>query len=144
MPDLKFHLAGIQDAPALAEMNQRLIRDEGHRNLMGIEELTARITGWLGGDYEAVLFSRAESAVGYALYRREPDHVYLRQFFVELESRRQGVGRRAIKWMWDNVWQDVQRLRLDVLIGNQGAHAFWESVGFSDYCITMEAERARP
>ena len=30
------------------------------------------------------------------------------------------------------------RIRLDVLIGNAGGIQFWRSVGFEDYCITME------
>ena len=27
------------------------------------------------------------------------------------------------------------------LVGNAGARAFWKSVGFADYCFTMEAVR---
>jgi GNAT superfamily N-acetyltransferase len=142
MPEVAFRVASVLDAAELAALNLSLIRDEGHRNPMNLVELTARMTGWLRTDYAAVLFSESGKSIGYALYRFEPDHVYLRQFFVAPEKRWQGVGKQAMIWMWTNVWRDVPRIRLDVLVGNSTAHAFWESVGFTDYCITMEAERA--
>ncbi len=141
MSDVTFRIAGVQDSAVIAAMNEQLIRDEGHRNSMTMGELTIRMSDWLGGDYEAVLFSRGAAAVGYALYRRELEHVYLRQFFVAADCRRQGIGRSAMNWLWEYAWMDVRRLRLDVLIRNAAAHAFWESVGFSDYCVTMESER---
>jgi GNAT superfamily N-acetyltransferase len=142
MPEVTCRVASVPDAAELAAMNLSLIQDEGHRNSMNLVELTARMSGWLKADYAAVLFSESGKSIGYALYRFEPDHVYLRQFFVTPEKRRQGVGKQAMFWMWTNVWRDVPRIRLDVLVGNSTAHAFWESVGFTDYCITMEAERA--
>jgi predicted acetyltransferase len=141
MLDLTFRRADVHDTPLLATMNQRLIRDEGHRNPMNLGELTARMAAWLGGDYEAAIFSCAGAAVGYALYRREPDHVYLRQFFVATELRRQGIGRQAVRWLWNDPWKDMHRVRLDVLTGNSAGREFWRSVGFTDYCITMESER---
>jgi hypothetical protein len=32
------------------------------------------------------------------------------------------------------------RVRRDVLVGNAGGIAFWRSLGFADYCLTMELE----
>lgn len=139
--EISFQSATVDDAPSLAEMNLQLIRDEGHRNPMSLMELTQRMTGWLEGEYEAVLFQQATRNVGYALYRREPEHIYLRQFFVEQASRRSGIGRAAISWMWAHVWTEADRIRLDVLVGNTSAHLFWLAAGFTDYCITMEATR---
>lgn len=108
---------------------------------MDIAQLAQRMSEWLSGQYRAVVFESAQIPVGYALFRPESDHVYLRQFFVTPDSRRQGIGRDAIQWMWQNAWTDAPRLRIDVLVGNTIGRKFWESVGFQDYCITMESEK---
>ena len=136
---LQFRFATADDAAVVASMNQQLIRDEGHRNRMTLEELTRRMEGWLGGEYRAVLFESGGEAVGYALYRHEADHVYLRQLFVTPQHRRQGVARAALRWMWGHAWVGAPRLRIEVLVGNDGGRAFWRSVGFVEYCVTMEA-----
>lgn len=122
-------------------MNKRLIIDEGHRNPMSLAESTERMRGWLASEYEAVLFDCGDQVnVGYALYRYDTDWVYLRQLFVATEHRRQGVGKGAMAWLIANAWPKQQRVRLDLLIGNPAAVAFWHSMGFEDYCITMERE----
>ncbi len=137
---MNYRTASTVDAPLLAEMNRQLIVDEGHRNRMSLAELEDRIAEWLRGDYRAALFEDGGQVVGYALYRTEPDHVYLRQFFVVADRRRQGVGRAAFDWLRKNAWQNLPRIRLDVLISNQQAIAYWRTIGFRDYCLTMELE----
>ena len=137
---LRYRFAGPEDAKLLGSMNWQLIRDEGHRNSMTIEQLAERMAGWLRSEYRAVLFEDDDAVVGYALFRREPDYVYLRQFFVRPEYRRKGIGRDSLRWLWANAWRDAPRLRIDVLTGNGTGHAFWQAVGFRDYCITMEME----
>lgn len=126
------------DARLLAAMNHRLIRDEGHRNSMSVAELETRMRAWLEEEYQAVLFDDEQGTAGYALFKREPDWIYLRQFFVQPELRRRGIGRAAMAWLLENVWNDAPRIRLDVLVGNSDGIEFWRSLGFVDYCITME------
>ena len=142
METVRFRNASAEDAAALAPLNAQLIRDEGHRNSMTTPELAERMADWLRGEYRAVIFETSELVVGYALYRRGPGHIYLRQLFVKPEHRRRGIARGALNWLWRNSWAGVPRLRIDVLVGNTVGAAFWRSVGFNDYCITME--RARP
>src|SRR5262245_14742006 len=101
---MRYRQATIADAAALAGMNHRLIRDEGHRNPMTAPELQARMEGWLAGEYEAMLFEEDGEPVGYALYRRETEFVYLRQFFVEPTRRRRGTGRAALAWLHEHAW----------------------------------------
>ena len=137
---MHYHLATTADAPLLARMNHRLIRDEGHRNAMSLAELQTRIEGWLGGEYQAVLFADETGPAGYALFRRDDDHIYLRQFFVEPDRRRQGIGRSAITWLIENAWNQTPRIRLEVLVGNSTALGFWRALGFVDYCVTLERE----
>lgn len=135
---LIFQRAGSADTAVLSELNAALIQDEGHRNRMTIPELESRMRSWLEAEYEAVLMTSGSEVIGYALYRYEPDYVYLRQFFVMPSSRRQGIGRAAMEWLRKNVWKDATRLRVEVLIGNAAGIAFWRAVGFADYCLTLE------
>lgn len=134
---MEFRTATKSDAGTLARMNWQLIKDERHRNAMSLPELETRMADWLAGEYSAVLFMEAGKPIGYALFRREPEYVYLRQFFVQSEHRRRGFGRAAIEWLHKHVWAE-RRVRIDVLIGNATGIAFWRAVGFRDYCLTME------
>lgn len=108
---------------------------------MTVKELAERMADWLAGEYAAVLFEEEGWIVGYALWRRDPEYVYLRQFYVRPERRRQGVGRAAIEWLWRHAW-NRSRVRVEVLVGNPAGLAFWRSVGFADYCLTLERESA--
>ncbi|HET6881292.1 MAG TPA: GNAT family N-acetyltransferase [Pirellulales bacterium] len=133
-------LATLNDVALLAAMNQQLIRDEGHRNRMSLGQLEDRMQAWLSGEYQAAIFEESGEAVGYALFKREPEWIYLRQFFVVPSKRRQGIGRKAMDWLKENVWRNSPRIRLDVLVGNPTGIAFWRSLGFADYALTMELD----
>jgi GNAT superfamily N-acetyltransferase len=132
--------AGPQDVALLAQMNRDLIHDEGHRNPMTLAELEERMAGWLQGKYEAVIFAQDGDATGYALYRRSPEYVCLRHFYVRPECRRLGIGRAALAWLRQNTWRDAHRVRVDVLVHNATGIAFWRAVGFSDYALTLEMD----
>ena len=108
---------------------------------MSLAELEQRMAVFLNTDYQATLFESDDDVVGYALHRVEPDHFFLRQFFIRVEYRRRGIGRAAMLWLQQNVWGSHSRIRLDVLTTNSAAQAFWRAVGFRDYCVTMEFER---
>jgi GNAT superfamily N-acetyltransferase len=136
-----YRFASPKDADIIAPMNSQLIRDEGHRNPMDILQLRDRMADWLRGEYQAVVFEQDSIPVGYALFKTEPGFIYLRQLFVVPPLRRRGVARAALSWLWSNAWSSAQRLRIDVLVGNTSGREFWRKVGFSEYCITMEAER---
>jgi GNAT superfamily N-acetyltransferase len=135
---VNFRFATAADSSLLASMNYQLIRDEGHRNQMTLLELDQRMTGWLASDYQAVIFEEDGAAAGYALFRSEPDYIYLRQFYVRRDRRRNGIGRAAMEWLRVNAWQAAERIRIEVLAGNAAGIAFWRAVGFSDYALTME------
>lgn len=134
---MQYRDATIDDAIVLAEMNLKLIQDEGHSNPMSVKELAGRMRSWLERDYRAVIFGEGRKRSGYALWRPEPEGIYLRQFFVARSKRRKGVGRAAMEWLLANKWQEIRRIRLEVLSGNAGGISFWKAVGFSEYCMTM-------
>jgi GNAT superfamily N-acetyltransferase len=138
--DVRYRPATVNDAALLAPMNAQLIRDEGHRNTMTVEQLAKRMSGWLAGEYQAFVFEVEGKPIGYALYRVEPEYVYLRQLLVQPEMRRRGIARRALEWLRQNAWSIRPRVRIDVLVGNQSGINFWRAVGFADYCLVLERE----
>jgi predicted acetyltransferase len=138
---MEYRVATVSDAALLAELNQQLIRDEGQRNSMTLAELEERIARWLADTYEAVLFLKDGNTVGSTLFRPEEGSVYLRQFFVCRENRRQGIGREAIQWLRQHVGIDVDLIRMEVLCENSAGIDFWRAIGFRDYCLTMELDQ---
>ena len=96
------------------------------------------MSAWLQGEYSAVIFNKGPETLGYALYRKDPEWIYLRQLFVKAEMRRKGIGHAAISWLKKNPWKEVKTIRVEVLVGNPEGIFFWKAVGFKDYCVTME------
>jgi GNAT superfamily N-acetyltransferase len=135
--NLSWREASEADVTLLAEWNHQLIRDEGHRNPMTNVELADRMKNWLRGEYRAVIFSDTEP-VAYALFKREDALLYLRHLFVRRDRRRAGIGRRAVQILRSEIWPSGIRLTVDVLCQNHAVIAFWRSVGYRDYCLTME------
>jgi predicted acetyltransferase len=137
---MNYRLATPGDAALLGELNHQLIQDEGHCNTMSVHELTERMRSWITSDYRAILFERDSKIAAYALYREEVEWVYLRQFFVQRTLRRSGVGRHCIEILFSDVWPQNKRITVDVLSQNSDGISFWRSVGFSDYCLTLEIQ----
>ena len=135
---MTFRRATLNDCARLAELNHQLIQDEGHRNPMTVPQLEQRLRGWLPSEYGAVIFEAGKEVVAYALYREQPEEIYLRQFFVVRNRRRQGFGQQAFEILRRQIWPKHKRLTIDVLVQNTGAIAFWRSVGCKDYCLTLE------
>ena len=135
---MEYRFATSSDLDLLAEWNHQLIRDEGHRNRMTVPELRERMREWLGGEYKAVIFSAEAEPVAYALYKENVTEVYLQQLFVRRDCRRKGIGREAVDILRRRLWPRDKRLTVEVLTANDAAVAFWRSVGYEDYCLTLE------
>lgn len=135
---MTFRRATLADGAVLAEFNHQLIQDEGHRNPMTVAALEQRMKGWLASEYAAALFENDGGVVGYALYREEPEEIYLRQLFVVRNRRRQGIGREAMEILRTQIWPKHKRLTVGVLVRNTAAIAFWRAVGYRDYSLTLE------
>ena len=135
---LSSRFATEHDVPLLAAMNAELREDEGHTSDLVPGEIERRMRQWLAGDYRAALFSLEGNPVAYALYQSREGSCYLRQFFVARRCRRRGIGRSAMRILRDEILPNDTRLFLEVLAGNQTAHAFWRSLGFTEYAVTLE------
>src|SRR5262245_31044258 len=106
---MTFRFATLHDCELLAQLNHQLIQDEGHRNQMAVPELDHRMRSWLSAEYRATIFEAGGEVVAYALYREQPDDIYLRQLFVVRHRRSQGLGRRAIEILRSQVWPAKKR-----------------------------------
>lgn len=93
---------------------------------------------WLASEYTAILFKEGKETVAYALYRKQPEEIYLRQLFVVRNRRRQGIGRKAMEILRSKVWPANKRLTVEVLVKNEAAVAFWRGVGYKDYSLGLE------
>lgn len=105
---------------------------------MTVPELEQRMKGWLASEYAAVIFENDGENVAYALYREQPEEIYLRQLFVIRNQRRKGIGRKAMEILRSKVWPKDKRLTVEVLVQNVGAVAFWRAVGYKHYSLTLE------
>jgi predicted acetyltransferase len=137
-PAMTFRRATPVDCALLAKLNHQLIRDEGHRNKMTVPELEQRMKVWLASEYAGVLFENGGEVVAYALYREQPEEIYLRQLFVVRSRRRQDVGRQALEILRTQIWPKNKRLTVEALIHNTAAIAFWRAVGYRDYSLKLE------
>ena len=125
------------DVPILASMNEELIRAEWGPATLSIGQLTARMTTFLERGYEAHIIESGDDMIGYVLFRRDVDHVFVRHFYVSPGQRRSGVGRRAFEWMSEKVWSG-ERVVLQVRSGHDQALRFWEALGFRERFVALE------
>jgi ribosomal protein S18 acetylase RimI-like enzyme len=129
------------DVPILASMNRELIAAEGGPSHLGLGQLTARMASFLERGYEAYLVISGEDQVGYVLFRRDVDHVFIRQFYVASERRRAGVGRCIFGLLSDDVFPG-ERVVLQVRPGNERGLRFWEGLGFTQSGTALEWSEA--
>ena len=109
-----------------------------------VAQLRERMEGWLRADYHAIIFEQTGDVVGYALYRFQSEtfreqQIYLRQFYIERIYRRQGLGREAFLHLRQHYFKDAQ-VTLKVLTTNPDGVAFWRSLGFEPYALTLQLE----
>lgn len=135
---MEYSTAHLDDLDLLAEWNHQLIQDEGYRNPVTVSQLRDCMEEWISTDYSAIIFNQNGKPVTYALFREKESEIYLRQLFVKRGSRNRCIGREAIRLLRDDIWPRSKRLTVDVLSHNTQGIAFWRSVGFRDYCLTME------
>jgi ribosomal protein S18 acetylase RimI-like enzyme len=135
-PEIVIRPANLSDVQTLAVLNKRLIVDENHPNPMDINQLTERMSSWLTTEYHGFLYVMEEVVAAYCLYREEVDFYYLRHLYVDRKFRRQGIGTYLLDWMFAHLWQDKE-VRLDVLVENQRAIAFYQQYGFQTRILRM-------
>ena len=128
-----------EDAEKLAELNKQLIEDEKSDNKMNLCELQDRMKSFLETDYCAYFFMEDNSIIGYALVNTRAEPLYLRQFFIARNFRRNHKGRRAFELLLDELKTD--KIDLEVLSWNEAGLKFWQSCGFAERSRYMRFSR---
>lgn len=136
--DLVFSPATGADIDLLAAMNAGLARDE-MSSIAGEprEFFVKRMTGFLAGEYDGIVFRDGATAVGYALYRRHEGYLHVRQYFIAEDYRRQGLGRACFERLRREVFPADMPVGLEVLLTNPNGEAFWRAVGFEPLYTAM-------
>lgn len=123
------------DLNILADLNKQLIEDEKSDNKMNIDQLKERMRGFLETDYNAYLFKRHNTVVGYTLVKKSQAPIYLRQFFICREYRKRGYGREAFNKLMELLGTDA--IDIEVLCWNNAGKLFWDSLGFKERSVYM-------
>jgi len=135
MEELRIVRATDGHIDLLARMNKQLIEDEQHENPMNVEQLAERMRGFLADTYSAWLFMAGGEGKGYALVDHAREPLYLRQFFICRECRREGWGRRSFQLLLREL--GTETIDIDVLVWNTRGRRFWEALGFAERSIRM-------
>lgn len=143
---LSIHPLTPDELGIVADMNLQLQREEGSR-VMLLDDAIRRLSLWLAGDYVCHLYRFDQRLAGYVLYRpTDPDTeghrdgVYIRQFFILPEFRRQGLGRAAFELLVEHVLPPATYITLEAMTANPAGRAFWQALGFREYCVRYERD----
>ncbi|NIK70576.1 MULTISPECIES: GNAT family N-acetyltransferase [unclassified Paenibacillus] len=139
MSELTIRMGCEADLELLADLNQQLIEDEPHDNAMTVGELMERMRHFIETAYKAYLFERGSEIIGYALVDHTRQPLYIRQFFICRDQRRNGYGKIAFGKLAALLQTD--QLDIEVMYWNEAAYAFWGSLGFRERSIYMRLER---
>ena len=123
------------DLTLLAEYNKRLIEDEKSDNPMDPAQLRVRMKRFLETDYEAYLFESDGIAIGYALVKTTSSPLYLRQFYIDRQYRRQHFGLQAFRLLLETL--NTDSMDVEVLVWNTPALGFWKKMGFEERSLYM-------
>ena len=136
------------DVPFLARMNEQLVADQGSRNPFTAKQYEHRFAEWLVTDWEVDVFEHDVQRVGYSVYRVQADEyysdqqvVYVRQFYIERQHRRRGLGTTAFSVLQEARFPEIESIALDVLATNPSGQRFWEHIGFEPYFVNMKRRR---
>lgn len=133
--------ANDSDLDLLAIWNKQLIEDEGHDNSMTVAQLRERMSDWLQGDYQVVVFSKTSTPSAYTVFQDRDGHISLRQFFVDRAQRRCGIEKEALAILENCILPGSKSVMVEVMAWNQSGLAFWEAAGFIPRYIGMELKR---
>ena len=127
------------DIPQLAVFNKQLIEDEKSDNPMSVKGLESRMDGFLKTEYDAYFFEVDKAIVGYALVKNSCTPLYLRQFFIGREYRKNHCGTEAFHALLE--YLNVDSIDIEVLSGNEPGNRFWESLGFKEVSRYMRVQK---
>lgn len=136
MNELTVRICRDEDLNLLATLNKQLIEDEQHDNKMNIDQLKERMKTFINADYTAYKFEENSQVVGYALVDHTKQPLYLRQFFICRNCRRNGYGKKTFGKLLETL--DTKHIDIEVMNWNNVGYSFWKSLGFKERSIYMK------
>ena len=133
------------DVALLAQMNHRLVTDQGSVSTYSLQKFAQRFEEWLRtGEWQVDVVVEKEQIVGYAVYQERRDYycedkkvTYLRQFYIDRQYRGKGVGREALMTLVRTRFPKDMEVAVDVVASNPGGREYWSKMGFSPYFTQM-------
>ena len=143
---IELRAAAPDDLSLLAQMNDRLVEDQGSENPFSVSDLEDRFKTWLESEeWQIDVIKESDSIVGYAVYQQRSDYyvedqtvVYLRQFYIERQHRGRGLGTRAYPQLVADRFPEGLEVSLDVVSTNPRGQSFWSKFGFDAYFTEMK------
>lgn len=136
---MKIQKCTLEDTPQLALLNKQLIDDEKSDNSMNIIELEERMISFLTLDYDAYFFVVEENVIGYALVKNTCNPLYLRQFLIDRNYRKNHYGTKAFHALME--YLNIDSIDIEVLSWNERGILFWESCGFQEISRYMRFKK---
>jgi GNAT superfamily N-acetyltransferase len=141
-----------RDVESLTNMNHQLVKDMVVAENWSHDVYRNRFGEWVAGaEWSVDLFEEDSDIVGYSVYQPRPDYydetqmvIYIRQFFIERNHRRSGIGRSAFDHLFESRFPEHDGLALDVLSTNPEGMKFWEALGFDTYFTAMKKHPESP
>ncbi|MXS17505.1 GNAT family N-acetyltransferase [Pseudomonas oryzihabitans] len=140
-----YRQAGLADLEVLTGFNAGLQRDQGSPQPLAEAVLRQRLADWLSeGTYQGILAERDDQPLGYALYCLKDERIFLRHFYIAPAARRQGLGRAFYHHLQDDLWPAGWPVQLNVLASNARGQAFWRTLGFEAFSLTLQQSPPAP
>ena len=114
---------------------------------LDVEKLSSEWTtgNRLKDDYEVIVSERDEKIVGYLVFKREQEHLYIDAVHVRKSEQRRGVGKALLEYLESLAIEcGLARIETETVESAQGmpwlSYDFWIRMGFRDTGERLETE----
>ena len=129
--------AGAADLPSLAALYVQMSRAHGHQ--ISREDAAAKLAKGLAAGQGAMLFRKDQTLLGMIIWMDCGDHVFVRNFVIDRDHRREGRG-SALFQRWRREVTGGREIRLETSALH--AQAFWQAQGFAVWSTGLKLDEA--
>ncbi|MEO0819241.1 MAG: GNAT family N-acetyltransferase [Pseudomonadota bacterium] len=128
--------AGREALPVLVELYNQMLA--AHGDSMAADAICEKLGKGLDAGQRATLFRHARRTVGFVVWADLGDHVFIRNFLIDEDLRRQGLGRTLFERFRTECLAPGTPLRLEASADH--ALRFWEAMGFAAWSTGMRLD----